>query len=76
MVLESARPAGVPVVHATGEGRPDVRLGSATLRAPAPGENELAGYDIVPSLAPVDGELVAHGGRASALFGTPVSTWL
>jgi maleamate amidohydrolase len=76
MVLGSARTAGVPVIHTTGENRPDARLGAATHRGPAPGEDELAGYDIVPSLEPREGELVAHKGRASAFFGTPVSTWL
>ena len=75
-VLGSARAAGVPVIHTTGETRPDARLGGATLRRPAPGEDELAGYDIVPSLAPRDGELVARKARASAFFDTPVSTWL
>jgi nicotinamidase-related amidase len=75
-VLGSARAAGVLVIHTTGENRADARLGAATHRGPAPGENELAGYDIVPSLQPLAGELVAHKGRASAFFGTPVSTWL
>jgi nicotinamidase-related amidase len=40
------------------------------------GEDDLAGYSFLPSLAPVDGELVARKSRASAFFGTPVSTWL
>lgn len=75
-LLGAAREAGVPVIHTTGEARPSARLGGATLRAPAQGEDELAGYDIVPSLAPLDGELVAHKSRASAFFGTPVTTWL
>lgn len=75
-LLSTARAAGVPVIHTTGEARASARLGGATLRTPAGGENELAGYEIVPSLAPVDGELVAHKTRASAFFGTPVSTWL
>ena len=75
-LLGAARKAGLPVIHTTGETRPGARLGGATLRVPAAGEDELAGYDIVPSLAPLDGELVAPKGRASAFFGTPVSTWL
>lgn len=75
-LLEGARAAGVPVIHTTGEARPGARLGAATLRARVEGEDELAGYEIVPSLEPVDGELVARKSRASAFFGTPVSTWL
>jgi maleamate amidohydrolase len=75
-LLAGARAAGVPVIHTTGEARAGARLGAATLRARVQGEDELAGYEIVPSLAPVDGELVARKSRASAFFGTPVSTWL
>ena len=75
-LLAGARAAGVPVIHTTGEARPGARLGAATLRARVEGEDELAGYEIVPSLQPVDGELVARKSRASAFFGTPVSTWL
>jgi maleamate amidohydrolase len=75
-LLAASRGAGVPVIHTTGEARASARLGGATLRAPAAGEDELAGYEIVPSLAPVDGELVARKTRASAFFGTPTSTWL
>ena len=51
-------------------------MGGATLRRPAAGEDELAGYDIVPTLAPRPGELVARKARASAFFDTPVATWL
>ena len=75
-LLACARGTGVPVIHTTGESRPNARLGGATRRQPAKGEDELSGYDFIPSLAPLDGELVAHKGRASAFFGTQVSTWL
>jgi maleamate amidohydrolase len=75
-LLSAARDARVPVIHTTGEARPGSRLGAATLRARIPGEDELAGYEILPALAPVDGELVARKSRASAFFGTPISTWL
>ena len=40
------------------------------------GEDDLVGYAFLPSLAPVDGELVCRKSRASAFYGTPVSTWL
>lgn len=75
-LLAAARDAGLPVIHTTGEARSSARLGGATLRTPAAGEDDLAGYQFVPSLAPVAGELVAYKTRASAFFGTPVSTWL
>lgn len=75
-LLGGAREAGVPVIHTTGEARQGSRLGAATQRGRRPGEDDLAGYGFMPSLAPVDGELVARKGRASAFFGTPVSTWL
>jgi maleamate amidohydrolase len=75
-LLAGARDAGVPVIHTTGEARDGQRLGAATQRSRQPGEDDLAGYAFMPSLAPVDGELVARKGRASAFFGTPVSTWL
>lgn len=75
-LLTGARDADVPVIHTTGEARDGSRLGAATQRSRQPGEDDLAGYAFMPSLAPVEGELVARKGRASAFFGTPVSTWL
>ena len=75
-LLGAAREHGFPVVHTTGEARPGSRLGAATQRARVEGEDDLAGYEFLPSLAPADGELVARKSRASAFFGTPVSTWL
>ncbi|MGH3328135.1 MAG: isochorismatase family protein [Streptomycetales bacterium] len=75
-LLGTARDAGVPVVHTTGESRPEARLGATTLRARVPGEDEVGGYEIVAPLAPRAGELVIRKSRASAFFGTPLSTWL
>ena len=75
-VLKSARGAGIPVVHTTGDSRPGARVGSTTLRSRVPGEDEAAGYEIVAPLAPVEGEIVVRKSRASAFFGTPLSTWL
>lgn len=75
-LLGTAREVGVPVVHTTGETNPHARLGATTLRSRAPGEDDVEGYEIVPSLAPRPGELVAAKSRASAFFGTPLSTWL
>jgi maleamate amidohydrolase len=75
-LLSGARESGVPVIHTTGEARPGSRLGAATQRARVEGEDDLAGYAFLPSLAPVDGELVCRKSRASAFYGTPVSTWL
>jgi maleamate amidohydrolase len=74
-LLASARTAGLPVLHTTGQSRPETKLGAATRRVREPGE-DVIGYQIVEALAPADGELVVEKGRASAFFGTPLSTWL
>ncbi|MDP9429015.1 MAG: isochorismatase family protein [Actinomycetota bacterium] len=75
-LLTAARQAGIPVLHTTGEARQGSRLGAATRRARVEGEDEVAGYEFIPSLAPAEGELMVRKSRASAFFGTPVSTWL
>lgn len=75
-LLHTAREAGVPVLYTTGQRRTDARFGATTRRMRAPGEDEAAGYEIVESLAPRAGELVIDKSRASAFFGTPLSTWL
>lgn len=75
-LLAGAREAGVPVIHTTGEARPGARLGAATQRVRHEGEDDVAGYEPMPSLAPAPGELLVRKARASAFFGTPVSTWL
>jgi len=75
-LLLSARRVGMPVMHTTGESRPGARLGAATLRSRVTGEDEAAGYEIIAPLAPVEGEIVVRKSRASAFFGTPLSTWL
>lgn len=75
-LLGTAREVGIPVVHTTGEARPHARVGATTLRARRPGEDDAEGYEFVPSLRPRPGELVAVKSRASAFFGTPLSTWL
>jgi maleamate amidohydrolase len=74
-LLDGARGAGLPVIHTTGQRRPEARLGGATRRTRTAGEDD-AGYEIVAPLAPRPGELVADKSRASAFFGTPLSTWL
>lgn len=75
-LLETARAVGVPVLYTTGQRRAEARLGATTRRVRAPGEDEAAGYEIVAPLAPLAGELVIDKSRASAFFGTPLSTWL
>lgn len=75
-VLAAAREHGVPVVHTTGDARRGARLGATTLRARVDGEDEAAGYAFQPPLEPLDGEPVVRKSRASAFFGTPLSTWL
>jgi maleamate amidohydrolase len=74
-LLAAARAAAVPVLHTTGQARPEAKVGAATRRERVPGE-DVTGYEIVEPLAPADGELVVEKCRASAFFGTPLSAWL
>jgi maleamate amidohydrolase len=74
-LLDAARGAGVPVIHTTGQRRPEARLGAATRRERSSDEDD-GGYEFVEPLAPRTGELVVEKSRASAFFGTPLSTWL
>jgi maleamate amidohydrolase len=75
-LLATARDVGVPVLYTTGQRRQEARFGATTRRARVPGEDQAAGYEIVAPLAPRAGELVIDKSRASAFFGTPLSTWL
>ncbi|MGH3360062.1 MAG: isochorismatase family protein [Nocardioidaceae bacterium] len=75
-LLGVARGSDVPVVHTTGERRPEARIGAATRRTRAVGEDETAGYEFMEPLTPRAGELVVSKSRASAFFATPLSTWL
>jgi nicotinamidase-related amidase len=75
-LLNTARSATIPVVHTTGQRRAESRFGAATRRARVEGEDEAAGYEFVTPLAPQPHELVIDKSRASAFFGTPLSTWL
>ncbi len=75
-LLTRAREAQVPVVHTTGDVRAGAILGAATKRSRLPGEDDAVGYEIIGPLRPVDGEIVVRKSRASAFFGTPLSTWL
>ncbi|MPY79737.1 MAG: isochorismatase family protein [Actinophytocola sp.] len=75
-LLKTAREVRVPVLYTTGQRRTDARLGATTRRVREPGEDVAAGYEIVAELAPRPGELVLDKSRASAFFGTPLSTWL
>ncbi|MFA9431912.1 cysteine hydrolase family protein [Egicoccus sp. AB-alg2] len=74
-LLGTAREAGVPIAHTSGEDRPESTLGAATARrqnADETGER----YRLMPQFTPVAGELLVRKTRASAFFGTPLSTWL
>jgi maleamate amidohydrolase len=75
-VLGAARRAGVPVLHTTGDARPGTGGGAVTRRVPLPGKDDEAGLQFVEPLAPREGEVVVRKSRASAFFGTPLSTWL
>ncbi|MPZ72567.1 MAG: isochorismatase family protein [Nitriliruptorales bacterium] len=74
-LLAAARAAQVPVIHTTGESRPEATLGGATRRRVGD-VGRPADYDIVDAVAPVPGESVIYKGRASAFFGTPLASWL
>jgi maleamate amidohydrolase len=70
-LLAAARGAGMPVVHTTGD---PSGVGAVTRRSVA--DEDPAGLEFVAPLAPRDGETVLRKSRASAFFGTPLSTWL
>jgi maleamate amidohydrolase len=71
-LLAAARRAGVPVLHTTGD---PTGVGAVTRRR-AEGTDDAAGLEFVEALAPWVGETVVRKSRASAFFGTPLSTWL
>jgi maleamate amidohydrolase len=73
-LLAAARAAGHPIVHTTNENRVEAVLGRATQRL-ARVDDEW-GSAIVEPLVPIEDELVVYKTRASAFFGTPLSTHL
>jgi maleamate amidohydrolase len=73
-LLATARAADHPIVHTTNEDRLEALLGRATQRL-ARVDDEWGSTTIEP-LAPVEDELVVYKTRASAFFGTPLSTHL
>ncbi len=75
-VLAAARRHGIPVAHTTGESRPASQLGGATQRRRDRDDPAADGYAILDAFQPIDGEYLVVKTRASAFFGTPLSTWL
>lgn len=75
-LLATARARGIPVVHTTGEDRPEARPGAATARRNDSSDASTAGFAIVESLRPAPGEFVVYKTRASGFFGTPLASWL
>jgi len=75
-LLEGARAAGVPVLHTTEDVLPGDPGGGVTQRAPVPRRDAADGLEFVVPLRPREGETVVRKSRASAFFGTPLSTWL
>jgi maleamate amidohydrolase len=73
-LLATARAAGHPIVHTTNEDRVEAVFGRATQRL-ARVDDEW-GSKIVDPLTPIEDELVVYKTRASAFFGTPLSTHL
>jgi maleamate amidohydrolase len=73
-LLSTARASGHPIVHTTNENRLEAVLGRVTQRR-ARVDDEW-GSTIVDPLTPIEDELVVYKTRASAFFGTPLSTHL
>jgi maleamate amidohydrolase len=77
VLLAAGRRSAMPVVHTTGD---PAGVGGVTRRtrtADDTAEDTIAaGLEFVDSLAPLAGEIVLRKSRASAFFGTPLSTWL
>lgn len=76
-LLGTARTQEVEVIHTTGEPRREADLGGASKQARDP--RDIAppeGYRIMPDLVPGEEELVIYKTRASAFFGSPLSTAL
>lgn len=78
-VLAAAREAGVPVVHTRVEFAPDGRDGGMFVRK-VPALRHLYGggplAELMPEVAPVEGELVVVKQYASSFFGTSLASTL
>lgn len=79
-VLAAARAAGIPVVHVTGLATvPPWRRtprGGRPVDGPVDTERRARGYEIMPQVAPTDGEVVIAKAAPSAFFGTPLAGYL
>lgn len=75
-ILSAARSAGIPIAHTTGETRPESQLGGATQRRPDRADRSSEAFAFFEPFLPIEGEYVVPKTRASAFFGTPLSTWL
>jgi nicotinamidase-related amidase len=75
-LLGLARRAGIPIVHTTGEPRPEAMLGRVTNLVGAGGISGEWDLDFVEGLRPREGELVIYKPMASAFFGTALATHL
>jgi nicotinamidase-related amidase len=77
-LLTAARETGIPVIHSTGlEGIPAWRRPRQG-EAPRKESDEEAKrkYEIVPEVAPVDGEVVLRKASPSVFWGTPLAGYL
>ena len=78
-LLQSARDAGVPVVHMTGLDHSGVDGWSSRRDSPRPAElspeardRRHRRYDIIDEVAPIDGEAMLRKSSPSAFWGTPL----
>ena len=79
-LLAAARRAGLPIFYSTGEDRPFSKpqrgaVGGAVTNRRV-GQREPDDYDIFPSLAPEQGDVIIHKTRASCFNGTPLLSQL
>ncbi|WP_167706807.1 isochorismatase family protein [Sphingobium fuliginis] len=75
-VFAAARKAGIPLFHTTTDSRPEAKPTRirATNRPIADHDVDL--FEFHPDFAPLEGEVVIAKQRASAFFGTPLSSHL
>lgn len=75
-LLEAFRKANLPVVYTTGDANFKAIFANATKRSPAAEDSDETGDTIPELIKPRRGEFVVRKARASAFFGTHLTTYL